>query len=97
MQKRQLDETEDDGDSASLGAGDIKRAKRDTNSSALVQFAATSQALTVSKMQAAPGRTSSLMSPEVSLLGHEGAVYSIDFDPTGKFLCSGSFDKQICE
>jgi WD40 repeat protein len=42
-------------------------------------------------------RKSSLMAPEVSLNGHGGAIYSIDFDPTGKFLLSASMDKQICE
>jgi Prp8 binding protein len=80
-----------------VDAGALKKAKRDTGSSALVTFATTSQALTISYKSTEPGRTSSLMAPEVSLLGHEGAVYSIAFDPSGQHLCSGSFDKQICK
>ena len=34
--------------------------------------------------------------PELALVGHEGAVYGIDFNPTGNYLCSGSLDKNIC-
>jgi len=40
-------------------------------------------------------RKSSLLTEDVVLSGHEGAVLSISFDPTGKHLCSGSFDRQI--
>jgi len=42
-------------------------------------------------------RISSLPSPELNLTGHEGAIYSISFDPTGKYLCSGSMDRNICK
>jgi Prp8 binding protein len=42
-------------------------------------------------------RISSLPSPELNLTGHEGAVYSLSFDPTGKYLCSGSLDRNICK
>lgn len=31
------------------------------------------------------------------LTGHEGAVYSISFDPTGQHIASGSFDNNICK
>lgn len=31
------------------------------------------------------------------LSGHEGAVFSISFDPTGQYLASGSFDNNICK
>jgi WD40 repeat protein len=31
------------------------------------------------------------------LTGHEGAVYSIAFDPSGQHLASGSYDRNICE
>ena len=40
---------------------------------------------------------SNLAAPEVTLLGHDGAIYSLDFDPTGKFLCSASMDRNICK
>ncbi|KAG4086632.1 WD40 repeat-like protein [Neocallimastix lanati (nom. inval.)] len=30
------------------------------------------------------------------LKGHAGAVYTIDFSPSGDYLASGSFDKSIC-
>jgi WD40 repeat protein len=45
----------------------------------------------------APGRSSNLESPDTVLTGHEGAVYSISFDPSGNFLCSGSYDRKICK
>jgi len=43
------------------------------------------------------GRTSSLSAPEITLLGHDNAIYSIAFSPNGEQLCSGSLDRQICE
>ena len=96
MQKRQFRD-DDEGDNAEEGENS-KRAKREVGSTALVSVATSSTALTVSsKNITEPGRTSSLMAPEVVLLGHTGAVYSIAFDPLGEHLCSGSFDKQICE
>jgi WD40 repeat protein len=39
---------------------------------------------------------SNLAAPEISLLGHDAAIYSLSFDPTGNYLCSGSMDRQIC-
>ena len=42
-------------------------------------------------------RTSSLLAPTMLLTGHEGAVYSMAFDPTGQHLASGSYDRNICE
>lgn len=98
MQKRQYREDDDvaeDGSEGEISAA--KKLKRDSTSTALVSIAPTSQALTLSRTPAEPGRTSALMAPEVALLGHEGAVYSIAFDPSGNHLCSGSMDKQICK
>jgi Prp8 binding protein len=42
-------------------------------------------------------RPSSLKAPEYILSGHEGAVYSLAFDPEGQFLASASMDRQICK
>ena len=43
-----------------------------------------------------PGdRTSSLAAPNVMLTGHDGPVYSITFDQSGRYLASASMDKQI--
>ncbi len=43
-----------------------------------------------------PGdRTSSLAAPNVLLTGHDGPVYSITFDQSGRYLASASMDKQI--
>ena len=99
MQKRQYREDDGgDGEGVDSSSSSLKRAKMDDMSSALVTVKQTSTALTLSKNhQTEPGRTSALMAPEVSLLGHDGAVYSIAFDPSGNHLCSGSFDKQICK
>ena len=42
-------------------------------------------------------RTSQLLAPTMLLTGHEGAIYSISFDPSGQYLASGSFDNNICK
>lgn len=38
---------------------------------------------------------SHLAGPEITLTGHEAAIYSISYDPAGEHLCSASMDKQI--
>lgn len=40
-------------------------------------------------------RTSSLPAPELTLTGHEGAVYGIAFDPQGQHLASAGLDRKI--
>jgi Prp8 binding protein len=42
-----------------------------------------------------PKRTSGLHAPTMLLSGHEGAIHSVKFDPSGKCLASASFDRQI--
>jgi Prp8 binding protein len=37
-------------------------------------------------------RTSSLASSTMKLTGHKGSIYTLDYDPHGEVLCSGSFD-----
>ena len=46
-------------------------------------------------MQAGPARTSSLLAPTMLLTGHDAAVYTFKFDPTGAFCVSGGFDRQL--
>lgn len=87
MQKRQLDDD-------SLESGDQKKFKYE---SALVALPATASSLVKYNTGAGPERLSSLMAPEVSLSGHEGAVLALSFDSTGKFMCSGSYDRRICK
>jgi hypothetical protein len=41
-------------------------------------------------------RTSNLQSPTMLLTGHDGAVYSMHFDPTGQHMASASLDSNIC-
>ena len=43
-----------------------------------------------------PPRTSSLQAPIMLLTGHQAAVYTLKFNPSGSTLASGSFDKDIC-
>ncbi|KAJ1958552.1 hypothetical protein IWQ62_004880 [Dispira parvispora] len=40
-------------------------------------------------------RTSSLAVPSVQLVGHEGEVFTCQFDPTGEVFASGGFDRSI--
>ncbi len=42
-------------------------------------------------------RTSNLQAPNMLLTGHDAAVYSISFDPSGQHIASSSLDKHICE
>ena len=43
-----------------------------------------------------PRRTSGLLAPNMLCTGHNAAVYSLAFDPSGQHAASGSFDRQIC-
>lgn len=40
-------------------------------------------------------RTSSLDAPTMELNGHEGAIYALDFSPSGESLVSGGHDKTV--
>ena len=40
-------------------------------------------------------RTSKLQAPTMLLAGHQGAIHSVKFDPSGKYLASASFDRSI--
>ncbi len=42
-------------------------------------------------------KVSKLQSPTVALSGHEGAIYSISFNPSGTNLASSSIDGKICK
>jgi WD40 repeat protein len=94
MQKRQLDSGDEQDPAA---GGDNKKYKYDGT---MVAVGSSSMAVALSSQGArgggaVPERLSSLMAPEVTLTGHEGAVFSLSFDPTGKYMCSGSYDKSI--
>lgn len=89
MQRREEAKYSDDGEEVSN-----KRVRMDGESSALVSVKPNSMALTTTSINQ---RKSDLMAPEVSLIGHEGAIYSMSFDPEGQHLCSGSFDTNICK
>lgn len=42
-----------------------------------------------------PERTSDLLAPTMLLTGHGAAIYTLEFDPSGQHLASGSFDRKI--
>jgi len=42
-----------------------------------------------------PERTSGLKAPNMQLTGHSAKVLSVKFDPTGKSIATGSFDRNI--
>jgi WD40 repeat protein len=84
---------------------DSKRSKVDNNQRQLTTYKDNTQALatTVNLRNASlvlterATRLSSLASPELHLTGHDGAVYSMDFDLTGQHLASASMDQKICK
>lgn len=95
MSKRKAHEEEDEYD----GAEEIAAAKksRGEQSTALISAIKSQHSSLILRDNNLNQRLSSLSAPELSLSGHEGAVYGVAFDPTGKFLCSGSLDRQICK
>ncbi|CAI5738364.1 unnamed protein product [Peronospora destructor] len=50
---------------------------------------------TVIKSKCVEDRTSRLMAPTMLLSGHNAAVYSLKFSPSGQHLASSSFDRSI--
>jgi hypothetical protein len=83
--KRKLDED------AVAGAG-MKRARPST---AIVAHSAADGGAIVA-VEEKP-RTSKLAAPIMQLSGHEGALYSCAFDPSGQHLASAGKDRLICE
>ena len=59
------------------------------NDGAIVSYQAASATTTTG---AAAPRTSSLPAPTLRLTGHKGSVYSLNYSPSGRTLCSASFD-----
>jgi len=47
------------------------------------------------ELMTGPPRTSNLAAPTLLLTGHEAEIHTVKFDPSGKLLASGSFDKKI--
>jgi WD40 repeat protein len=84
---------------------DSKRSKVDDNQRQLTTYKDNTQALTTTVnlrnaslvLTERASRLSSLASPELHLTGHDGAVYSMDFDVTGQHLASASMDQKICK
>lgn len=71
-------------------------AKKARQSEALVTVPQASNDLILRQPQE-PGHTSSLSASTLLLTGHQAAVYTVQFNPAGDALASGSFDKEICE
>mmetsp|Transcript_12010 Transcript_12010/g.12069 ORF Transcript_12010/g.12069 Transcript_12010/m.12069 type:complete len:359 (-) Transcript_12010:115-1191(-) len=86
MQKRQA---EDDLD---LEESDSKKGRYDEG--ALVELPKGSSDLALTNVNKEK-RVSGLQAPTMLLTGHESAIYSIDFDPSGQHIASASFDRQI--
>jgi len=66
----------------------VKRDRDDEGSSALAKRSKVDE-------EEGPVRTSGLKAPIMALTGHEAGVMSLRFDPTGKYLATGSLDKQL--
>lgn len=84
MQKRHSPEDESD--------EDINEAKKTRFENSLVERKSTDLIVTSHSQET---RTSHLAAPTMLLTGHEGAIYSLCFDPSGQHLVSSSFDRQI--
>lgn len=100
MSKRGSSIYDDDELDSGFEASAAKRAKIDTsadNSMALITSLKNQHTSLILREGSRNQRVSSLASPEMSLTGHDGAIYSLAFDPEGKHLCSGSMDRQICK
>ncbi|ORX51948.1 WD40 repeat-like protein [Hesseltinella vesiculosa] len=74
----------------------IKRARGEdgSNDSALITLSA-ERSGTSNAIVGTIKRTSTLEAPVMQLTGHEGEVYTCEFDPSGQHIASGSFDRNI--
>jgi Prp8 binding protein len=71
--------------------------RREENDNQLINVEQTSSEVMVHESNNINTRSSGLQAPTMLLSGHEGAVFSLSFDPTGKNLASGSMDRNICK
>lgn len=94
MLKRSIDDEEEGRELIEVTAAIAGKKMRSEYSSGYQMVAHHGEA---SQDLVAAGRTSSLPAPEITLLGHDNAIYSIAFSSNGEQLCSGSLDRQICE
>lgn len=94
MLKRSIDDEEEGRELIEVTAAIAGKKMRSEYSSGYQMVAHRGEA---SQDLVAAGRTSSLPAPEITLLGHDNAIYSIAFSPNGEQLCSGSLDRQIRE
>jgi len=67
--------------------------KQRTSANALIPIESKSKDIVAKTI--GPARTSSLLAPTMLLTGHQGAVYTCRFNPSGTYLASGSQDKLI--
>jgi Prp8 binding protein len=98
MSKRGSSIYEEDELEGGFEASAAKRAKIDTsadNSMALISSIKSHHTSLILSSTSNNQRVSSLSSPEMSLSGHDGAIYSMAFDPEGKHICSASMDRQL--
>ncbi|RYH10796.1 hypothetical protein EON65_39115 [archaeon] len=100
MSKRSGEESQDDSlPSAKRSRGDLTSSEitlvsQSNTSSAMVSAQGLSASTALIVQEGA--RTSSLTAPEITLAGHEAAVYTLAFDPTGEHLATAGMDKHIC-
>lgn len=73
---------------------ETESSKRFKYSDELVPFQESYQALVETSLN---NKTQSkLIDTNMVLTGHENAIYSLSFDPTGRYMCSASLDRKIC-
>ncbi|KAI8368956.1 WD40-repeat-containing domain protein [Blakeslea trispora] len=79
-----------------LGGSLIKRAKSDNedNSQSLINLS-DQRSGTRNAIVGTIKRTSGLEAPVMQLTGHSGEIYTCEFDPSGEYIASAGFDRQI--
>ncbi|KAI8967920.1 hypothetical protein BDF20DRAFT_897849 [Mycotypha africana] len=86
-----------DASSNSSGGALVKRAKQDgqdNNDKSLINLS-NEKSGTKNAIVGTIKRTSGLDAPVMQLMGHEGEIYSCEFDRSGEYIASAGFDRQI--
>ncbi|KAI8881850.1 WD40 repeat-like protein [Backusella circina FSU 941] len=77
------------------GGALIKRARQEPENDAALITLSNERSGTKNAIVGTIKRTSGLQAPVMQLLGHEGEVFSCEFDRSGEYIASAGYDRQI--